>query len=106
TSRVWRKELPAVVRKAEVAVAAWRDDLEAGQHREDRKPTPIGNGLPAKALAAVCRAILTEKPKLAAGDATTVEAARQQVDVEDTNNKVGQHLAPSGRLVKGGWIER
>lgn len=86
---------------------------------DNRPPTPepprlddpahgLGHGGPARTLTAAGRVILAGRRPgivLAAGDETTLKAAVARMP-ENEAKKARDYLAPSGKLVQGGWIER
>ena len=68
----------------------------------------LGSGGPARTLTAAGQVILAGRRPgsvLAAGDETTLKAAVARMP-ENEAKKARDYLAPSGKLVKGGWIER
>lgn len=69
----------------------------------------LGSGGPAKTLAAVCRAVraaqAADGKKRSNRIAVTLDDVKRHLAGQDSK-KAADYLAPSGKLCKGGWIER
>ncbi|MBL9079198.1 MAG: hypothetical protein JNL08_16975 [Planctomycetes bacterium] len=84
------------------------EQIELRSRRKGATPV-LGSGGPGKTFDAVCEAILATKSSkdrtLVAGDATTLDGIKEELDGQD-KKKAADYLAPSGRLIRGGWVRR